>query len=182
MSDDLFNECFEDLILVEGGDSDHAADHGGPTRYGITEAVARRAGYAGPMAELPLEIAKDIYRRIYWRRLRLDEIAILSRSIAAELFDTGVNMGTNTAAKFVQIALNALNRNGNDFADMAVDGILGPGTLAALRKYLQVRSLQDGAAVLLTALKCQQGARYLEIAAKDHSQEAFVFGWLKNRV
>jgi len=178
---DPFDECFEDLVLVEGGYSDHSADRGGRTRYGITESVARKAGYTGLMHELPLETAKDIYRRQYWRRLRLDEIAILSRSIAAEIFDTGVNMGTGTAARFLQTALNALNREGRDFPDMAIDGLLGPGTLAALRKYLAMRG-SEGADVLLKALNCQQGAKYLALAAADPRQEQFMFGWLRTRI
>jgi lysozyme family protein len=35
--------------------------------------------------------------------------------LAAELLDTGVNMGTGTATGFLQRALNALNRNGRDY-------------------------------------------------------------------
>lgn len=178
---DPFDECFEDLILIEGGYSDRAADRGGKTRYGITEATARAAGYTGPMADLPLATAKDIYRRRYWTAQRLDEVAVLSRAIAAELFDTGVNMGTVIAGKFLQMALNALNRAGRDYPDMSADGVIGPGTLAALRKYLQVRG-QEGASVLLKALDCQQGARYLAIAAADKTQETFLYGWLRARI
>lgn len=177
-----FDTCFEDLVLKEGGYSDHAADRGGRTRYGITEAVARAAGYTGPMAELGLDTARDIYRRQYWLALRLDEVATLSLPIAAELFDTAVNQGAGTAARYLQVALNALNREGRDFPDMAVDGRLGPGTLAALRRYLEVRGRPEGGQVLLRALDCQQGAKYLALAAWDPRQEAFVYGWLLNRV
>lgn len=179
---DLFADCFDELIIKEGGYSDRAADRGGTTRYGITEAVAREQGYTGPMSELDLELAKDIYRRRYWTALRLDEVGVLSPAIAAELFDTGVNMGVGTAARFLQTALNALNREGTDFPDMDVDGRIGPGTLAALRKYLEVRGRVDGGQVLLRALDCQQGAKYLALASWDPRQEAFVFGWLLNRV
>ena len=41
------------LIEREGGYVDHPADKGGPTCFGITQAVARAQGYAGPMRELP---------------------------------------------------------------------------------------------------------------------------------
>ena len=43
------------LIEREGGYVDHPADKGGPTCFGITEAVARAHGYAGPMRQLPRE-------------------------------------------------------------------------------------------------------------------------------
>uniref|UniRef100_UPI00359318C9 glycosyl hydrolase 108 family protein n=1 Tax=Parasphingorhabdus sp. TaxID=2709688 RepID=UPI00359318C9 len=35
------------VIALEGDYSDHPADRGGPTRWGVTEAVARAQGYAG---------------------------------------------------------------------------------------------------------------------------------------
>ena len=41
------------LIDREGGFVDHPADSGGPTCFGITQAVARAHGYAGPMRQLP---------------------------------------------------------------------------------------------------------------------------------
>ena len=47
------NELIDELIEREGGYVNHPSDRGGPTRFGITEAVARAHGYAGAMAELP---------------------------------------------------------------------------------------------------------------------------------
>ena len=41
------------LIEREGGYVNHPADKGGPTCFGITEAVARAHGYAGAMRSLP---------------------------------------------------------------------------------------------------------------------------------
>jgi lysozyme family protein len=43
-------DLIDALIDREGGYVNHPADRGGPTRYGITEAVARAHGYAGAMA------------------------------------------------------------------------------------------------------------------------------------
>ena len=45
------------LIEREGGYSNHPADKGGPTCFGITEAVARAHGYAGAMRNLPRDEA-----------------------------------------------------------------------------------------------------------------------------
>ena len=39
-----FDQAFNTLLKHEGGFSDHPADPGGKTRYGITEAVAREVG------------------------------------------------------------------------------------------------------------------------------------------
>jgi lysozyme family protein len=88
----------EALIEREGGYVNHPADKGGPTCFGITEAVARAHGYAGAMSRLPREEAAAIYRRLYWLRPRFDQVAKRSERIAAELFDTGVNMGPAVAA------------------------------------------------------------------------------------
>ncbi|HEX5258441.1 MAG TPA: glycosyl hydrolase 108 family protein, partial [Sphingomicrobium sp.] len=45
------------LIDREGGYADNPADKGGPTCFGITQAVARANGYCGPMRQLPREEA-----------------------------------------------------------------------------------------------------------------------------
>src|SRR5689334_2420943 len=79
------DQLVEALIDREGGYADHPADRGGPTCFGITEAVARAQGYRGAMRGLPREEAAAIYRRLYWLRPRLDEIAGRSARLAAEL-------------------------------------------------------------------------------------------------
>jgi lysozyme family protein len=169
------------LIDREGGYCDHPADRGGPTRYGITEAVARAHGYAGAMRDLPRTAAQSIYRRVYWLRPRFNEVAERAPAIAAELFDTGANMGPKTAAGFLQRALNALNREARDYADIAVDGRIGPATLAALGAFLDHRG-RAGEAVLLKAIEALQGERYLRLAESRPANEAFLYGWLANRI
>ena len=170
------------LIDREGGYVDHSADKGGPTCFGITEAVARAHGYAGPMRGLPRDQAAAIYRRLYWLRPRFDEIAKRSARIAAELFDTGVNMGPAVAVTFLQRALTALNRNGSDYADLTPDGRVGPATLAALDAFLARRGRSSGETVLLRALEALQGERYLRLAERRPANEAFLYGWLANRI
>src|SRR3546814_19936588 len=87
--------------------------------------------------------------------------AEIAAVVAEELFDTGVNMGPAVAVGFLQRALNALNRNGRDWADLAVDRSIGPATLGALRALLRVRG-QAGACVLVRAMNALQGARYID--------------------
>ena len=120
------------LIEREGGYVNHPADKGGPTCFGITEDVARANGFAGPMRSLPRDEAAAIYRRLYWLRPRFDQVAKRAPRVAAELFDTGVNMGPAVAATFLQRALTALNRGGRDYPDLTPDGRVGPEVQAAL--------------------------------------------------
>ncbi len=176
-----FERAFAKVVGIEGGYSDHKDDRGGKTKFGITEAVARAEGYQGSMYLLPLETAHAIYRKRYWNVLKLDAIAELSEPLADELFDTGVNMGTGTAGTFLQRALNSLNRQATDFADLVVDGAIGDKTVNALRSYMLFRG-KRGETVLLRALNCLQGARYIELSELRQANESFVFGWIDNRV
>ena len=166
----------------EGGYVNHPADAGGPTCFGITEAVARANGFTGAMRQLPREEAMRIYARLYWLRPRFDEIARRSPRIATELFDTGVNMGPAVAATFLQRALTALNRNAGDYPDLVPDGRIGDHTLAALDAFLKVRGATSGETVLLRALEALQGERYLRLAERRPANEAFLYGWLANRI
>jgi lysozyme family protein len=102
--------------------------------------------------------------------------------VAAELFDTGVNMGPAVAATFLQRALTALNRNGRDYPDLVPDGRIGEHTLAALNAFLEVRGQASGETVLLRALEALQGERYLRLAERRPANEAFLYGWLANRI
>lgn len=169
------------LIEREGGYVNDPADAGGPTCFGITESVARAHGYRGAMKHLPRSEATAIYKRLYWLRPRFDEVAKRSQAIAAELFDTGVNMGPAVAVTFLQRALTALNRNGRDYPDLVPDGRLGTATLEALDSFLKLRG-KSGEAVMLRAIEALQGERYLRLAERRPANEAFLYGWLANRI
>jgi lysozyme family protein len=171
----------EDLIAREGGYVDHPADRGGATRWGITTAVARANGYQGAIRDLPASVAAAIYERAYWQVPGFDRIATRAPAVAAELFDTGVNMGTATAIGFLQRALNALNRGQKDYADLALDQTIGPRVLAALDAFLAQRG-RAGEGVLVKALDALQGERYLSLAERRPANEAFLYGWLAGRI
>lgn len=169
------------LIEREGGYSNHPADRGGPTNYGITVRIARRCGYEGSMRDLPRDLAVRIYRELYWELPGFDDLAPVAPRIAAELFDTGVNMGPGTAVEFLHRALNALNRNGRDYADLPHGTIITDRTVAALRAFI-ARRKAAGETVLLKAVEALQGERYIDLAERRAANEAFVYGWLANRV
>lgn len=171
----------DEVIAREGGYSNHPADRGGPTNFGITQNVARANGYMGDMRALPRSVAEAIYRRLYWDKPGYAFIGELAPDLAAELFDTAVNMGSATANGFLQRALNALNRNEADYPDLKLDRLIGARTLAALAAFLKLRG-KAGEKVLLKAVDALQGERYLALAESRPANEAFLYGWLANRV
>ena len=64
---------------------------------------------------------------------------------------------------------------------MTVDRQIGAATIAALDAFLAKRG-KAAESVLLKAVEALQGAHYLHIAEARPSQEAFVYGWLANRI
>lgn len=176
-----FEKALKHTLGIEGGYSDDRRDSGGATRYGITEKVARAFGYTGPMSELPLDLAKRIYKEQYWDIIRLDDVAAIAPEVAVEMFDTGVNCGQAVAVKFLQRALNLFNLNGQYYPDLDVDGLIGRNTLNALRAFVARRG-SIGIQVLVTALNCLQGAFYTDLAERRPKDEAFTYGWFKERV
>ena len=113
-----FDEAFTLLLGYEGGFSDHRADPGGKTQFGITEAVARAHGFTGDMRTLTRDEAKRIYRADYWEPVRADE---LPPQVRYDVFDGAVNSGVKQSVKWLQRA-----------AGVADDGVIGPKTLAAV--------------------------------------------------
>ena len=114
-----FDIAFNTLLKYEGDFSNHPSDPGGQTRYGITEAVAREVGYRGDMRELPIDLAKRIYKSRYWDAVRADE---LPEAVRYAVFDAAVNSGPRQAILWLQRAVG-----------VKADGIIGPQTLAAVR-------------------------------------------------
>lgn len=177
----FLERTIDHLIAVEGGYVNHPNDRGGPTNYGITEAVARQNGYTGAMKDLPLQTAKDIYIRRYWTAPGFDKVAPISEAVAAELLDTGVNMGPAQATMFLQRALNAFSQSGKAYPMIAVDGGLGPTTLNTLMTYLKGRGA-PGVPVLLKAMNSLQGARYIELTEQRTQNSTFTYGWFAQRI
>ncbi|MBS7669319.1 glycoside hydrolase family 108 protein [Croceicoccus gelatinilyticus] len=174
-------DMIEKTIGHEGEYSNHPNDTGGETMWGITKRVARANGYNGPMDALPRSEAVRIYRTEYAIKPGFAAIAAVSPAIGAELFDTGVNMHPHHPSLWLQECLNAFNNEGRHYADVVEDGNIGPRTVAALRAFL-VRRPHDGEEVMVKALNCKQGARYLDLARARQKNEAFVYGWMRNRV
>jgi len=176
-----FDPTINGILKREEGFVDHPSDKGGPTCWGITQAVARENGYTGPMQDLPVSLAREIYLKRYILRPGFDKVAAISEPIAQELIDTGVNMHPGRAGEFLQRCLNGFNKRGSQYADVFVDGNVGNVTLDALRKYVAFRGA-EGVRVMVCALNVMQGGRYFDIAENNETQEDFLYGWIRSRV
>lgn len=161
----MFNEIIEKVLEKEGLFSDNKHDKGGKTKYGITENIARNYGYKGDMQKLPLETAKDIYKRMYWKK----EFEQFDQTIAEFLFDCHVNHGYKGMSLILQRAINLNTRN-----NVVVDGYAGKNTYSAATKIDPKR--------LYVALNAQRCSYYISICNNDETQETFIYGWLKNRI
>lgn len=168
----MFTTAFNWLLTAEGGESNHAADKGGHTKYGVADAAdGKRDGLADldrdghgdvPIGELTAEQAQVFYLNHYWIPARCQLVADIHAPLAIALFDTAVHSGPGRAVKLLQMALR-----------VTVDGDLGTKTLAAIRERARLGS---GHPLLLAFL--EQRARFLlGIVRDDPSQWAFAAGW-----
>ena len=173
-----FNEAFDKTMGHEGGYINDPDDAGGETYRGIARQYNPQwAGWdiiddTKPNinnADLDADV-RQFYEERYWDVNRLDDFP---QSIANEMFDTGVNMGTGRAGRFLQTALNYLNRNGRLFDDLDVDGKIGPASLRALSK------CSGDERVLLAMLNVLQGQHYMNYMDKNPSQKKYARGWFK---
>lgn len=160
-------------------------DSGGPTKWGVTQAAL--SAYLGRPASID-EVrnlteagARKVYLQKFYLGPRLDLLMPISPAVTAEVMDTGVNTGVVRAVTMLQRLLNGLNAGGTLWPDIAADGQCGPGTASALKAFLARRGT-EGERVLLVGLNALQGAFYVELAERREKDEAFLYGWLRERV
>jgi lysozyme family protein len=134
---DAFDAALDIVLQHEGGFSNHSRDPGGMTNLGITrrtlESWLGRLPSEAEMRGLTREAVAPIYRKNYWDALRCDE---LPPALALCVFDFGVNAGPARAARLLQGVVGT-----------AVDGKIGPATIAAAKSFgvpTLVRAYQDG--------------------------------------
>ena len=162
-----FKEVVEKVIQLEGGFVEHPADSGGPTKYGITERVARKYGYQSDMRDLSIFEAKEIYRMAFWEKYDLNKIE--DNQLAGRVFSFGINAGMSTAIRKLQEGCNLLTGD-----DIAEDGLIGAETLQAVNSFGRPERI-------LNTLKALQAEYYLDIVRNNQTQHIFLAGWL-NRI
>ncbi|HET7849057.1 MAG TPA: glycosyl hydrolase 108 family protein, partial [Pseudolabrys sp.] len=91
------------VLAHEGGYSNHPADPGGPTNFGITIADYRRyvkpGATAADVKAMTVGEAKAIYRARYWDAQRCDD---LPAGVDYAVFDYGVNSGIGRSGKVLR--------------------------------------------------------------------------------
>jgi len=189
-----FEEAYKKTLSLEGGYAKDPHDAGGETYKGVSrrfnpswigwrliDELKVQSESAPPFPE-SLEQSHELqaevqvfYKQHYWDKFRGDEIQ--DQALAEELFDTGVNMGVHRAVTFLQEGLNLLNRNQENYLDIAEDGRLGPRTLKVLKAALRVEG--GDPSYLLKIMNILQGRHYIEYMKRNPAQEKYAIGWLR---
>lgn len=165
----------------EGGFSDHPADRGGVTKYGVSinflrGIAATQAGRdaldrmgvilpvsANTVRNLTREQAESLFRMAFWLPLRLDA---LPQRVGAVIYDMAVNHGAKRAVMLAQRGFNACAPRDEKLEE---DGVMGPKTQAALA--------HDADAVLRSIISARRDY-YRAIVKHDASQSANLKGWI----
>jgi lysozyme family protein len=123
-------EIAQEIVTREGGFVNDPADQGGPTKYGVTLATLKRLGIdvngdgrsdIADLKSLSRAKAAEIFATYYFEKPGL---ANLPEALQPAIFDMYVNSGAN-AVKILQRLLVDMGH------DLAVDGAVGPQTIAA---------------------------------------------------
>lgn len=188
---DRFTEAVKVVLGIEGGYVDDPDDRGGKTNLGITEATlqdAKRMGLVAPDVDIK-NITKTqaikIYRAMFWDAVKADK---LPAPIDLIVFDCTVNHSPRLAGKLLQRALNTFSA----LPALQVDGIVGPRTLGAINRLVELdRQLNDvmpelGPSKLINDLArtilLKRARLFVDIAWNDQTQRKFLLGWLRRRV
>lgn len=166
------------VFAFEGGYVNDPRDPGGETNHGITVAVARDHGYAGPMQDLPKEKATEIYLDDYITKPGYDELIALSPAVGHKVVDAGVNTGTRQSSLWFQRSMNALSRGGQDFPQINVDGKLGTGSIKAYEALRRVRGNVRACELTIKLMDAQQASHYMSLTKTPQ----YIPGWIDHRI
>ena len=150
-----FDEIIGVVLKHEGGYVNDPKDPGGETKYG----VSKRAYPDVDIKGLTREEAKELYKRDYWDRAKVDTVP---KDLKHIYFDMTVNMGRGRAVKILQEASNGKNKTKID-----VDGGLGPATRRALE------------GVELQRVRAYRVKYYANLVERKSDLEKFYFGWFR---
>ncbi|MEO1205727.1 MAG: TIGR02594 family protein [Pseudomonadota bacterium] len=130
-SNDVFAIALQHVLKMEGGYTNDPVDPGGPTNKGITLSVfarfkgvrigsRNRSALISELKSIDDALVSRIYRKDYWEKAKCKHMA---PAVALMHFDAAVNHGVTGAARILQEAV-----------DVAVDGEIGPETMAGVRR------------------------------------------------
>jgi len=116
------------IIKIEGGLVDNPKDPGGLTKYGISHR-AHPELTRQQIIDLTPEDAIKIYKETYWAGIKGDLIEKYDDRLALIMLDMSVHSYWTASVKTLQAVLFNLGRNA-----VKIDGIIGPITLASLKR------------------------------------------------
>lgn len=167
-----FEIAINEVLMAEGIFSNNKYDHGGKTKYGITEEVWNSYNNEKPIEDITVEDATQVYKDKYWNLIYGDDIP--DEGLAILMFDSAVNHGVGAAIRLLQEALNATNGNGKRWNDINVDGVIGEKTMDAVFSVEDLGKLRE----LFLALYFARGKKYMNIVERNPTQREFTNGWL----
>ncbi len=157
----MIDELITEVMKAEGWDkyTNHPADRGGPTKWGITlKKWSEWRGYACAAREVEMITepqARDFYEKLYIIGPRFNH---LPERIMPLVVDCGVNHGVRRASKWVQRAVGTKQ-----------DGVLGPISLKAA---MEANHISTHLRIVAMRVKL-----YGRLVSSDHSQAVFAAGW-----
>lgn len=161
----------------EGGLTDHPADPGGITNFGVSLRWLRALGHdlgdidgdgdidADDIRALTLDEAARLFKIKFWEPYLLGS---LPQPIATIQYDCMVNTGPSQAARIAQRACNSII--GPYGVKLAVDGIIGQKT----RNFLTLNATDK----LIAAMIEQRKGFYLALVHDKPSFAPFERGWI----
>jgi hypothetical protein len=183
-------ELLQEALDREWGVVDDPDDRGGPTAHGITQIVAEEYGYE--VNDITPQIAKDIFEHKYYFSPKINFIP--DRRLQWRLLIDGLHSGPVRIIKRLQEILNFQNNFERHYANIKIDGYLGPQTFRTLRiakasfrdQYAYKGITEPQLAELFWKHMCLQMhalqfSWYHDIVKRIPEQEKFYNGW-KNRI
>ncbi|TBG78628.1 N-acetylmuramidase [Rhizobium leguminosarum] len=130
-----FERSLARVLAHEGGYVNLKADPGGATNFGVTQRVyddyrSRHGLELVSVRNISKTEVAQIYRDSYWTLAKCDQ---LPAGISYVVFDGAVNSGVSQSIKWLQRALGVV----------AVDGVIGNATIAAVKNYGNMDRLVD---------------------------------------
>lgn len=159
-----FQYCLAKVLGHEGGLSDHKADRGGLTNFGVTQKTyddfrAMRGMHKQGVERIDIDEVEMIYMG-YWRDCKADR---MPEPLDLFVFDCAINSGPARAIKLLQRALG-----------IPADGLWGPQTIDALQEEISAGRVDELCHIYLN----EREGWYHEIVARDDSQGVFLKGWI----
>lgn len=172
-----FEPAIKFVLSNEGGYANNPKDPGGATNHGISLRYLKTLGPEwgdldkdGDVDDYDIRLitpenASAIYKKYWWDNYRY--VSIKSQTLATKILDFSINTGSTRAHKTIQKALNDLAQS----KILAVDGIFGAKTLAAVNSY--------NSGCVLFNFCWKQVEFYKGLCAANQDACTFLSGWEK---